>query len=128
MKRWKKDKLLYAKSFYRQYCNTDPFSGKRLVEPYSDHLYVVQNPPAKPLTQMEMDDVYALPFTRCAHPDYGKTGRSSGDRRDQVQSDQQQGLFWRMQLLRTDLPPGADRTDTKSRISAAGGKGDHAGS
>ena len=47
----KKDKLLYAKSFYRQYCNTDPFSGKRLVEPYSDHLYVVQNPPAKPLTQ-----------------------------------------------------------------------------
>ena len=29
-----------------------------------------------------------------------------------------------LQLLRTDLPPGADRTDTKSRISAAGGKGD----
>ena len=25
----KKDKLLYAKSFYRQYCNTDPFSGKQ---------------------------------------------------------------------------------------------------
>ena len=33
--------------------------------------YVVQNPPAKTAsTQMEMDDVYALPFTRCAHPDY----------------------------------------------------------
>lgn len=70
----KKEKLTYAKSFYTQYCNTDPFSGKRLVEPYSDHLYVVQNPPAKPLTQMEMDDVYALPFTRCAHPDYEKEG------------------------------------------------------
>ena len=69
-----KEKLIYAKSFYTQYCNTDPFSGKRLVEPYSDHLYVVQNPPAKPLTQMEMDDVYALPFTRCAHPDYEKEG------------------------------------------------------
>ncbi len=69
-----KEKLTYAKSFYTQYCNTDPFSGKRLVEPYSDHLYVVQNPPAKPLTQMEMDDVYALPFTRCAHPDYEKEG------------------------------------------------------
>ena len=66
----KADRLSYARSFYTQYCNTDPFSGKRLVEPYSEHLYVVQNPPAKPLTQMEMDDVYALPFTRCAHPDY----------------------------------------------------------
>ena len=24
----------YAESFYVQYCNTDPFTGKRLVEPY----------------------------------------------------------------------------------------------
>ena len=56
-----KDKLNYAKSFYTQYCNTDPFSGRRLVEPYSDHLYVVQNPPAKPLSQSEMDRVYSLP-------------------------------------------------------------------
>ena len=47
----KENKLNYAKSFYKQYCNTDPFSGKRLVEPYSEHLYVVQNPPAKPLSQ-----------------------------------------------------------------------------
>ena len=70
----KKDKLLYAKSFYRQYCNTDPFSGKRLVEPYSDHLYVVQNPPAKPLTQQEMDDVYALPYMRTYHPSYETAG------------------------------------------------------
>ena len=38
------------------------FAGKRLVEPYGEHLYVVQNPPAKPLTQMEMDDIYALPY------------------------------------------------------------------
>ena len=29
----KEDKLNYAKSFYTQYCNTDPFSGKCLVEP-----------------------------------------------------------------------------------------------
>lgn len=56
------DKKTYAESFYTQYSNTDPFSGKRLVEPYSDHLYVVQNPAAKPLTQEEMDDVYALPY------------------------------------------------------------------
>ena len=53
----KADKLNYAKSFYTQYCNTDPFTAKRLVEPYSDHLYVVQNPPSKPLSQSEMDRV-----------------------------------------------------------------------
>lgn len=70
----KADKTVYAKSFYTQYCNTDPFSGKRLVEPYSEHLYVVQNPPAKPLTQMEMDDVYDLPYMRTYHPSYEKQG------------------------------------------------------
>lgn len=44
------DREAYAKSFYTQYCNTDPFSGKRLAEPYRENLYLVQNPPAKPLT------------------------------------------------------------------------------
>ena len=70
----KESKETYARSFYKQYCNTDPFSGKRLVEPYNEHLYVVQNPPAKPLTQMEMDDVYALPYMRTFHSSYKKDG------------------------------------------------------
>ena len=69
-----KDKTEYARSFYTQYCNTDPFSGKRLAEPYPGHLYVVQNPPAKPLTQMEMDDVYELPYRYTFHPSYQSKG------------------------------------------------------
>ncbi len=69
-----RDKREYAKSFYTQYCNTDPFSGKRLAEPYPGNVYVVQNPPAKPLTQMEMDDIYGLPFTRTFHPSYQALG------------------------------------------------------
>ena len=68
------DKLNYTKSFYKQYCNTDPYSGKRLVEPYSDNLYVVQNPPAKPLSQSEMDRVYSLPYMRTYHPSYEELG------------------------------------------------------
>ncbi|MBE5949351.1 MAG: YgiQ family radical SAM protein [Lachnospiraceae bacterium] len=68
------DKEAYAKSFYTQYCNTDPFSGKRLVEKYKDKLYVVQNPPAMPLTELEMDDVYSLPYVGEAHPSYDKLG------------------------------------------------------
>ena len=70
----KRDRLEFAKSFNTQYRNTDPFSGKRLVEPYDKGIYVVQNPPAKPLTQMEMDDVYALPFMNTYHPSYEKAG------------------------------------------------------
>ena len=68
------DKKNYAKSFLTQYENTDPYSGKRLVEPYSSHCYVVQNPAAKPLSQMEMDDIYNLPFMRTWHPMYDKQG------------------------------------------------------
>ena len=70
----KADKLEYAKSFYIQYSNTDPFSGKRLFETYDEKLFVVQNPPAKPLTQSEMDYVYALPYMRDYHPSYKELG------------------------------------------------------
>ena len=70
----KEDKTTYAKSFYQQYCNTDPFSGKRLAEEYPNNIFVVQNPPAKPLTQTEMDDVYALPYMRTYHPSYEAAG------------------------------------------------------
>ena len=70
----KADKSNYARSFYTQYLNTDAFNGKRLAEPYSEHLFIVQNPPAKPLSVTEMDDVYGLPYTRKYHPSYEKQG------------------------------------------------------
>ena len=70
----KQDKLLYAKSFYIQYCNTDPIKGRCLAEPYGEHLYVVQNPPSRPLSQVEMDEVYGYPYMRTYHPSYEKDG------------------------------------------------------
>lgn len=70
----KEDKLNYAKSFYIQYCNTDSFSGKCLAEPYGEHLYVVQNPPQRPLSGEEMDDVYGYPYMRTFHPSYLEAG------------------------------------------------------
>jgi len=68
------DKKEYAKSFYTQYCNTDPFVAKRLFETYDGKMFVVQNPPAKPLSQSEMDQVYALPYMRTYHPSYEEAG------------------------------------------------------
>lgn len=70
----KTQKEAYARSFYTQYCNTDPFSGKRLFETYDEKLFVVQNPAAKPLNQSEMDAVYALPYMRTYHPSYKEAG------------------------------------------------------
>lgn len=64
----KADKTLYAKSFGIQQKNADPIRGKRMAEQYSEHLFIVQNPPAKPLSQEEMDEIYDLPFQRAVHP------------------------------------------------------------
>ena len=69
----KANKRTYAESFRMQYGNCDPFTAKRLAEPYGKE-FVVQNPPQKPLTTEEMDAVYALPYMRTWHPSYAKKG------------------------------------------------------
>ncbi len=68
------DKLNYARSFKVQYDNTDHITAKVLVEKYNDHQYVVQNPPAAPLTETEMDRVYSLDYMRTYHPSYEAAG------------------------------------------------------
>ena len=68
------DPLNYARSFNTQYQNSDPFTAKRLVEEYPHSVYAVQNPPAKPLTQEELDKVYALPYVGTYHPMYEEAG------------------------------------------------------
>ena len=70
----KQDKKVYAESFNIQYQNTDPFTGKVLVEPYPNGLLVVQNPAQPPLSQEEMDQVYNLPYMRDYHPSYEEKG------------------------------------------------------
>ena len=69
-----KDPKKYAESFYLQYTNTDPLSAKQLIEPYSEREFVIQNPPQKPLSQQEMDEIYALPYCRTYHPSYEALG------------------------------------------------------
>ena len=69
----KADKAAYARSFYTQYLNTDPFTARPLIEPYGRD-FVIQNPPQKPLTQEEMDLSYDLPYENNYHPSYEKAG------------------------------------------------------
>lgn len=69
-----KDKREFARSFNIQYKNTDFATAKPLIEKYGENQYVVQNPPSRPLTQMELDDVYELPYMNNYHPSYEKLG------------------------------------------------------
>jgi len=71
----KTDKYTFAKSFLWQYQNTDPFFAKALLEPYPNKCYVLQNPPTKPCNQLELDDIYALPYTGMVHPAEAAKGK-----------------------------------------------------
>ena len=62
-----------ARSFMTQMNHTDPVSGQALAEPYEAG-FIVQLPPAEPLSTDEMDQVYRLPYARQAHPMYAKLG------------------------------------------------------
>lgn len=68
------DKMAYARSFLIQYQNTDFASARPLIEKYGEKRYIVQNPPARPLTTMELDDVYELPYMNAYHPSYEALG------------------------------------------------------
>lgn len=70
----KADPHKYAASFQIQYQNTDAFTAKVLAEPYPNGIYVVQNPPAEPLSTEEMDDIYSLSYQRTYHPSYESRG------------------------------------------------------
>ena len=68
------DRLEYARSFYIQYCNTDSHTAHALTEKYGEKRYIVQNPPMRPLTTQELDDIYELPYMNAYHPSYEAEG------------------------------------------------------
>ena len=68
------DRRRYAESFAIQYRNTDYKTAVSLIEKYGEGRFVVQNPPARPLTTEEMDRVYGLPYMNNYHPMYEKDG------------------------------------------------------
>jgi len=67
------DKRLYARAFQVQQSELDPAAGRTLVQPHH-HRLVVQNPPQRPMTTVELDKIYDLPFERQAHPMYDAAG------------------------------------------------------
>lgn len=67
----KKDKRKFAEAFVAQYKEQDFINGRIVIQPHKNY-FLVQNPPAEPLLEEELDTLYSLPFTRTAHPSYKK--------------------------------------------------------
>ncbi len=68
-----KGKKAYAKAFNLQMTHENPILGERIIQKCMNRV-VVQNPPARPLTNEQFDEIYSLPFTLNAHPDYEDMG------------------------------------------------------
>ena len=69
----REDKKAFAEAFRLEYLEQDAIRGRRLVQ-QNGEACVVQNPPALPLTETEMDEIYDLPYTRTYHPRYDSEG------------------------------------------------------
>jgi len=70
----KNDKLSYATAFKTQDQNTDYLNSKGIIQKQTGDKYLVANPPQRPLSIKEMDEVYALDFCYDCHPAYKKYG------------------------------------------------------
>lgn len=86
------DKKRFAEAFKLEYLEQDPIRGRRLVQ-QNDEWCVVQNPPALPLTEEQMDEVYDLPYMRTYHPIYEKAGGVPAIKEVQFSLVSQRGCF-----------------------------------
>ncbi|MGL6016365.1 MAG: YgiQ family radical SAM protein, partial [Selenomonadaceae bacterium] len=67
------DKAVFAQAFKEEYLEQDAIRGRTVVQRCGNH-FVVQNPPALPLNEAQMDEIYDLPYMRTYHPVYEKSG------------------------------------------------------
>lgn len=65
------DRILYAHASRVMHLETNPYSGRALLQRHGDRELWVNQAPI-PLTTEEMDFVFGLPYARVPHPMYGK--------------------------------------------------------
>ena len=68
------DKKAFIQMFNAFYHNNDPLTARGLFQQYGSH-YLIHNPPQPHLRVEELDQVYALDFTRDVHPYYSVQGK-----------------------------------------------------
>lgn len=62
----------FAEAFRLVYLQQNPWSAKTVVQQHGNR-FLICNPPSLPLTETEIDAVYALPFEKNPHPSYRET-------------------------------------------------------
>ena len=72
-----KDKDKFNEAFKTIYSEADPRRGRTIVQPHGNR-FVVQLPPAPPLTKDELESIYSLDYARNPHPSYNKSGGIPG--------------------------------------------------
>lgn len=72
-----RDPDAFNRAFRTAYAECDPFTGRTVAQRHGDR-YVVQLPPALPLSTDEIDRLYALPYARSWHPAYDRKGGVPG--------------------------------------------------
>ncbi|MGD0022467.1 MAG: YgiQ family radical SAM protein [Smithellaceae bacterium] len=68
------DKKAFIAMFNTFYCNNDPLTARGLIQQHGSR-YLIHNPPQSHLTAEELDQIYALDFTRDVHPYYSVQGK-----------------------------------------------------
>ncbi len=71
------DKSKFNEALRLSYKENDPIRGRALIQPHAKR-FIIQLPPAIPLSKREMDAVYGLPYSRRYHPSYAKAGGVPG--------------------------------------------------
>ncbi len=62
----------FAEAFRLAYLQQNPWSAEVVTQQHGNRVLVC-NPPVLPLTEVEMDAVYSLPFEKNPHPSYSET-------------------------------------------------------
>lgn len=65
------DRILYAHASRVMHLETNPYSGRALIQRHGNRELWVNQAPI-PLSTEEMDYVFGLPYARVPHPKYGK--------------------------------------------------------
>ncbi|SFI36059.1 uncharacterized radical SAM protein YgiQ [Selenomonas ruminantium] len=86
------DKKKFAESFKLEYLEQDAIRGRKLAQQNGEWC-IVQNPPARPLNEEQMDEIYDLPYMRTWHPIYDKAGGVPAIQEVQFSLVSQRGCF-----------------------------------
>lgn len=73
----REDKNKYNSAFREIYSQMNPFSAKTIAQKHADR-FVVQFPPAYPLSTEDLDRIYELNYARSWHPSYDRLGGVKG--------------------------------------------------